>query len=68
MKLYIWSFVILHCEIVVQIRLNPNKRENEFSIEKNVKRLAYTDIYNKLRSSLLINKERKSLLLLYMYV
>ena len=68
MKLYIWSFVILHCEIVVQIRLNPNKRESEFSIEKNVKILAYTDIYNKLRWSLLINKERKSLLLLYMYV
>ena len=68
MKLYIWSFVILHCEIVVQIRLNPNKRDSEFSIEKNVKRLAYTDIYNKLRWSLLINKERKSLLLLYMYV
>ena len=68
MKLYIWSFVILHCEIVVQIRLNPNKIDSEFSIEKNVKRLAYTDIYNKLRWSLLINKERKSLLLLYMYV
>ena len=68
MKLYTWSFVILHCEIVVQIRLNPNKRDSEFSIEKNVKRLAYTDIYNKLRWSLLINKERKSLLLLYMYV
>ena len=57
MKLYTWSFVILHCEIVVQIRLNPNKIDSEFSIEKNVKRLAYTDICNKLRWSLLLNKE-----------